>query len=433
MERLVSKRLGKYKLPTKKKVAAYCRVSIDKDAMLHSLANQTSYYQELILSNKDWLFAGIYADEGISGTKENRPEFNRMIEDCKAHKIDMIITKSISRFARNTTYLLETVRLLKSLNIDVYFEEQKMHSLSSDGELMLTLLASFAEEEAISMSNNVRWKVQKCFEQGKVFGIHDFYGYKAVDGNYVINEDEAKVIRDIFHWYVDEGIGIALITCRLREQNIPSPKGCKWNTSTIRGILKNITYTGNLMLGKCSLGMNESHSRRNNGKYPMYKVEFNHEAIIPLDIFEEAQRIAKERRELFIPKESNNYSPFAGKIKCASCGGNYVRKKNKYRTYWVCCSAVSVNGRECNQTLSLREDTLLELACKAVDLKSFDEAIFDKKVEKIIVHPSRDVDFVFKDGLTKTLHFEFRSRRLSWNDEMKEEARRRSLEKWKER
>ena len=433
MERLVSKRLGKYRLPTKKKVAAYCRVSIDKDAMLHSLANQTSYYQELILSNKDWLFAGIYADEGISGTKEDRPEFNKMIEDCKAHKIDMIIIKSISRFARNTTYLLETIRLLKSLNIDVYFEEQKMHSLSSDGELMLTLLASFAEEEAISMSNNVRWKVQKCFEQGKVFGIHDIYGYRVVDGNYVINEDEAKVIRNIFHWYVDEGMGTALITIRLREQNIPSPKGSRWNTSTVRAILKNITYTGNLMLGKCSLDMNESHSRRNDGKYPMYKVEFNHEAIIPLDIFEEAQRIAKERRELFVPKEPNNYSPFTGKIKCASCGGNYVRKKNKYRTYWVCCSAVSVNGKECNQTLSLREDTLFELACKALDLKSFDEAVFDKKVEKIIVHPTKDVDFVFKDGLKKTLHFEFRSRKFSWNDEMKEEARRRSLEKWKER
>lgn len=132
-------------------------------------------------------------------------------------------------------------------------------------------------------------------------------------------------------------------------------------------------------------------------------------------------------------KELNNCSPFTGKIKCATCGGNYVRKKNKYRTYRVCCSAVSVNGRGCNQTLSLREDTLLELACKALDLKSFDEAIFEKKVEKIIVHPTRDVDFVFKDSSKKTLHFEFRSRRLSWNDEMKEEARRRSLEKRKKR
>ena len=326
MAKIIEKRNFRPSLPNKKKVAAYCRVSIEKDAMLHSLANQVSYYQEYISSNPDWMFVGIYADEGISGTKGNRPEFIRLIEDCKGHKIDLIMTKSISRFARNTTLLLETTRLLKSLNIDVYFEEQNMHSLSSDGELMLTLLASFAEEEAKSMSNNIRWKVQKTFEEGKVFGIHDFYGYKVVDGNYVINEKEAKVIRDIFRWYVDEGIGTALITCRLREQNIPSPKGSKWNTSTVRAILKNITYTGNLMLGKCSLDMNESHSRRNNGKYPMYKVEENHEQIITLDIFEKAQSIAKERRELFIPKEPNNYSPFTGKIKCATCGGNYVRK-----------------------------------------------------------------------------------------------------------
>ena len=430
MAKIIEKRNFRPSLPNKKKVAAYCRVSIEKDAMLHSLANQVSYYQEYISANPDWVFVGIYADEGISGTKGNRPEFIRLIEDCKAHKIDLIITKSISRFARNTTLLLETTRLLKSLNVDVYFEEQNMHSLSSDGELMLTLLASFAEEEAKSMSNNIRWKVQKTFEEGKVFGIHDFYGYKVVDGNYVIQKKEAKVIRDIFHWYVDEGIGTALITRRLREQNIPSPKGSKWNTSTVRAILKNITYTGNLMLGKCSLDMNENHSRRNKGKYPIYKAEENHELIITLDMFEKAQRIAKERSDVFIPKEINNYSPFAGKIKCATCGGNYVRKKNKYRTYWVCCSAVSVNGRGCNQTLSLREDTLFELACKALYLKSFDEAVFDKKVEKIIVHPSKDVDFVFKDGLVKTLHFEFKSRSLSWTDEMKEKARLEGKKRW---
>lgn len=430
MAKIIEKRNFRSKLPNKKKVAAYCRVSVEKDAMLHSLANQVSYYQEYISANPNWMFVGIYADEGISGTKGNRPEFNRLIEDCKAHKIDLIITKSISRFARNTTLLLETTRLLKSLNVDVYFEEQNMHSLSSDGELMLTLLASFAEEEAKSMSNNVRWKVQKTFEEGKVFGIHDFYGYKVVDGNYVINEKEAKVVRDIFRWYVDEGLGIAVITNKLREENVPAPKSAKWHTSAVRWILKNITYTGNLMLGRCSLDMNENHSRRNNGKYPMYKVEDNHEPIISLDTFEKAQRIANDRRDVFIPKEINNCSPFTKKIKCATCGGNYVRKKNKYRTYWVCCSAVNINTRECNQTLSLREDTLFELASKALDLNCFDESIFNMKIERIIVHPSKDVDFVFKDGLVKTLHFEFKSRSLSWTDEMKEKARLEGKKRW---
>ena len=152
MKRNITKINAKSTLPNKKKVAAYCRVSVTKDATLHSLAAQVSYYQDYISSNPKWLFVGIYADEGISGTKVNRPEFNKMIEDCKLGKIDMIITKSISRFARNTMYLLETTRLLKSLNIDVYFEEQNMHSLSNDGELMLSLLASFAEEEVKSMS-----------------------------------------------------------------------------------------------------------------------------------------------------------------------------------------------------------------------------------------------------------------------------------------
>lgn len=144
----IEKRLGLLPLVHKKKVAAYCRVSVEKDAMTHSLSAQISYYQDYIGRNNEWLYVGTYADEGISGTKENRPKFKRMIENCRAHKIDMIITKSISRFARNTTYLLETTRLLKELKIDVYFEEQKIHTLSCKGKLMLTLLAGFAEEEA---------------------------------------------------------------------------------------------------------------------------------------------------------------------------------------------------------------------------------------------------------------------------------------------
>ena len=429
MEKIIEKRNFRSKLPNKKRVAAYCRVSVEKDAMLHSLANQVSYYQEYISSNPDWMFVGIYADEGISGTKGNRPEFNRLIEDCKARKIDLIITKSISRFARNTTLLLETTRLLKSLNIDVYFEEQNMHSLSSDGELMLTLLASFAEEEAKSMSNNVRWKVNKFFEEGKVWGIHDFYGYKVVNDNYEIKEDEALVIRLIFKLFTENGYGYQKIANYLNSINIPSPENTNWTFSTVRAIIQNITYTGELLLGKKSGPMNGPHDKLNDGSYPMYHVSESHPEIVSKEIYEKAKEKKENSKSKYV-HEKSFVSPFEKKIKCACCNRNYVRKKNKYRTFWICSSMSNKEPTSCSQTLSLREDTLIELTNIALGIDEFDETLFNKQIEKIIVHQSKDLDFVFKNGEVKTFHFEFKSRKESWTDEMKEQARKDGYKRW---
>lgn len=430
MAKIIEKRNFRYSLPNKKKVAAYCRVSVEKDAMLHSLANQVSYYQDYISSNPDWIFVGIYADEGISGTKGDRPEFNRLIEDCKNHKIDLIITKSISRFARNTTLLLETTRLLKSLNIDVYFEEQNMHSLSSDGELMLTLLASFAEEEAKSMSNNVRWKVNKFFEEGKVWGMHDFYGYKVVDGNYEIKEDEALVIRLIFKLFTENGYGYQKIASYLNNINIPSPENAKWTFSTIRAIIQNITYTGELLLGKKSGPMNGPHDKPNDGSFPMYHVSESHPKIISKVIYEKANEKKASSKVKYV-HEKSFVSPFDKMIKCASCNRNYVRKKNKYRAFWVCSSMSNKGATSCTQTLSLREDTLIELTNNALGIDEFDEALFNKEIDRIIVHQSKDLDFVFKNGEVKTFHFEFKSRKESWTNEMKEQARKGSFKRWR--
>lgn len=429
MERRITKINAKSTLPNKKKVAAYCRVSVTKDATLHSLAAQVSYYQDYISSNPKWLFVGIYADEGISGTKVNRPEFNRMIEDCKLGKIDMIITKSISRFARNTMYLLEITRLLKSLNIDVYFEEQNMHSLSNDGELMLSLLASFAEEEVKSMSNNVRWKVNKFFEEGKVWGMHDFFGYKVLDGNYIINEDDAKIIRLIFEFYTEKNMGYQKIANYLNKEKIPSPTGLKWCFSTVRSIAENITYTGELMLGRYSAEINcSNHSKTNKGQFPMYYVTESHPAIISKETFQKAQEIKAKNNEKYVAIK-RFISPFEGIIKCSFCGRNYVRKSNKYRVFWVCSGMSNQSGSGCKQSLSLRDDTLIELTNKALEVSNFDEALLKKTIDKIMVHDSKDVDFVFKNGTIKTLHFEFKSRKYSWTPEMKEQARRKELER----
>ena len=178
-------------LPVLKRVAAYARVSTAKDAMLHSLSAQVSYYSSLIQQNPEWLFSGVYCDEGLTGTKDARPGFQQMLDDCRAGKIDMVITKSISRFARNTLILLDTVRELKSLNVDVYFEEQNIHSISGDGELMLTILASYAQEESRSVSENCKWRIRERYKQGEIVSLRYLYGYR-------INKDGTPTERYMF-------------------------------------------------------------------------------------------------------------------------------------------------------------------------------------------------------------------------------------------
>ncbi len=181
----------------RKRVAAYARVSSGKDAMLHSLSTQISYYNDYIGSRGDWQLVGIYADEALTGTKAERPEFQRMLIDCRAGKIDMVITKSLTRFARNTVTLLETARELRTLNVDIYFEKENIHTLGSDGELMLTLLASFAQEESRSASENQKWRIRKMFEEGRP-NTGRMLGYRLKDGVLCVVPEEAVVVKMIF-------------------------------------------------------------------------------------------------------------------------------------------------------------------------------------------------------------------------------------------
>ena len=217
MERIVTQtRFMKTDIARPKRVAAYARVSSGKDAMLHSLAAQVNYYSKLIQSHSGWEYVGVYADEALTGTKESRENFQRLLADCRSGKIDMVITKSISRFARNTVTLLETVRELKSLDVDVYFEEQNIHSVNSDGELMLTILASYAQEESLSASENQKWRVRQQFQNGKPWRGF-MMGYRYDGEKYVIVPEEAEVVRSIFHDYLD-GKGVAAIMKRLNEE-----------------------------------------------------------------------------------------------------------------------------------------------------------------------------------------------------------------------
>jgi site-specific DNA recombinase len=237
------------KIPSLRKVAAYARVSSGKEEMLHSLAAQVSHYSDYIQNHPGWIYAGVYADEALTGTKDNRPEFRRLIEDCHGGKIDLVLTKSISRFARNTVDLLETVRELKLLGVDVYFEEQNIYSMSDDGELMLTILASYAQEESRSVSENCKWRIRKQFENGELANLRFMFGYKIVKGKVEIEPEEAAIVRMIFEDYIN-GMGGGKIAKKLKEMNVPTVRSGYWNSERVIAILKNEKYVGNALLQK---------------------------------------------------------------------------------------------------------------------------------------------------------------------------------------
>ena len=235
--------------PKRKRVAAYARVSMESDRLAHSLSAQISYYSGLIQKNPEWEFAGVYADRFVSGTSaERRAEFQRMLADCEAGRIDIILTKSISRFARNTVDLLKTVRRLKELGIEVQFEKESIRSLSGDGELMLTLLASFAQDESRSISENVKWGTRKRFEQGMPNGKFRVYGYRWEGDELVPVPEEAAIVKRIFQNFLD-GKSRLDTEKEFAAEGIKTRNGCPWRTRTLEWrCTTSITYTGNLLL-----------------------------------------------------------------------------------------------------------------------------------------------------------------------------------------
>ena len=262
------------------RVAAYARVSTGKDAMLHSLSAQVSYYSNMIQKHPGWLYCGVYADEGITGTKEDRENFCRMMADCRAGKLDLIITKGISRLSRNTVTLLETVRELKELGVDVFFEEQNIHTLSAAGELMLTILASFAQEESRSASDNQKWRVQKAFENGELMNWRFMLGYRIKDGEVSVYEPEAAAVREVFRRFI-HGATMGSLAKYLNESLGRGVLGGTWKTQHVHVLLTNEKFTGNALLQKTFRNNHiEKAKRPNNGELPRYYAEGTHPAII---------------------------------------------------------------------------------------------------------------------------------------------------------
>lgn len=410
----------------KKRVAAYARVSSGKDAMLHSLKAQIDYYHDYINRNPEWAFAGIYADEAKTGTKDSREQFQLLLDDCRAGKIDMVVTKAISRFARNTVTLLETVRELQRLGIDVYFEEQNISTLSADGELMLTLLASFAQEESLSASENQKWRIRKGFEQGKA-STCQMLGYRLVDGEITIVPEEAETVRRIFELY-HQGYGMQKIANIINEEGHRTVKGCEWRCSKVRSVLQNEKYTGDLLLQKCFVRDHVSKACvPNRGELPQYYVEEDHEAIIDKDVFGSVQTLMAQRRVEYARPQGHE-SAFSRKIRCAICGKNYRRKVTAYNVVW-CCSTFNTKGKKYCASKVIPEATLQVASAEVMGLSHFDESVFESQIDHIEACPGNLLRFVFVFGAVKEYQWKDRSRRDSWTEEMRESARKKALER----
>lgn len=409
-------------MPRLERVAAYCRVSSGKDAMLHSLSTQVSRYSEFIQRHPGWAYAGVYADEALTGTKDDRPEFQRLLADCRAGRIDRVLTKSISRFARNTVTLLETVRELKELGVAVYFEEQNIDSLSGDGELMLTILASFAQEESKSVSDNCKWRIRKDFSEGKPMNLPLLYGYRREKGRIVIDEREAEIVRFIFRSCLN-GMGKGRITEELREQGVPCRLGGEWQTETVGGILKNEKYTGDALLQKTYI---ENHLTKrkcfNRGELPQYYAESTHPAIIDHEMYEKVQVLIAERREKTnVQKDVTARYPFSGLIVCGCCGAHYHRRTNPTRITWQCVTYLRRGKKHC-AAKQIPEETLRSLTREALGVPEITEENIRALAEIQIPCPNH-ILFVFKDGHETERVWQDRSRAESWTDEMKEKAR----------
>ncbi len=414
------------KLEQKKRVAAYARVSSGKDAMLHSLSAQVSYYSDLIQGRQDWLYCGVYADEAKTGTKDSREEFQRLISDCRSGRVDMVITKSISRFARNTVTLLEAVRELKSLGVDVYFEEQNIHTMSGDGELMMTILASYAQEESRSASENQKWRVKRNFEDGKPWS-GSVLGYRYVNGVYIIKPDEAAIVREIFADYLS-GLGIEAIMKKLNAEGKTTRNGNAWTRTCVHRVLCNYSYTGNLLL---QTTFRENHITKktmpNRGELPMYHAEATHEAIVSMEDYqavqeEMARRATKHNRSTHGPAKY----PFTSLIVCGACGKSYRRKVTRTGPVWI-CSTYNIYGKAACPSKQIPEETLEKAAAEALGLDAFDGKALHDKITVIQAMRDNTLVFSFKDGTQTVKRWTDRSRAESWTPEMREAARQKAL------
>ena len=355
------------------RVAAYCRVSTDTEDQLNSYKSQVKYYTELIKSKPEWSLAGIYADEAITGTQvKKREDFQRLINDCMNGDVDMVITKSISRFARNTLDTLKYVRMLKDKGVAVFFEEENINTLTMDGELLLVILSSVAQQEVENISANVKKGLKMKMQRGELVGFQGClgYDYNPADKTITINEEEAAVVRYIFQRYT-EGAGGSVIAKELENLGYKTKRGSpKWADSTVIGIIKNEKYKGDILLGK-TFTVDPISKRRlyNFGEEDQFYIREHHEPIISEEVFEAAQEILRRRakpRSLNVDGKREKFSrkyAFSCMIECGFCGGTLTRRSwhssSQYnKAIWQCVVSTKKGKKFCPESKGVDERTI---------------------------------------------------------------------------
>lgn len=371
----------------KLRVAAYCRVSTEQEEQLGSFANQVEYYTRLIEGAEDWAFAGIYADEGISGTgTRKRKGFQRLVEACDAGKVDFVITKSISRFARNTADCLVYARQLKDRGIPILFQKEGINTMEASGELLFTILSCFAQEESRSISENTKWGIRSKFQQGiphvnttRLFGFD-----KDEEGQLRVNPEQGVVVRRIFREYL-RGFGEGEIARRLREDGIPGITGTsRWSSTTVRRMLQNEKYQGDLLLQKYyTVSFLTGESVRNEGALDQYFVMDAHEGIVSREEWEAVQQERERRlayREEFQLKKLENADPFFNRIRCEACGGMVVRGYGKAgrEAFWRCAAACRKHRGTSTRT-TFPEQEVRRVMCEAWAQLVENRAVYEMK------------------------------------------------------
>ena len=381
------------------RVAAYCRVSTDDEEQLTSYEAQKNYYTDKIMTNKEWTMAGIFADEGITGTSaRKRPEFLRMIRQCKQGKIDIVLTKSISRFARNTVDCLNYVRALKELGIAVIFEKENMNTLEIDSEILITMLGAFAQSESESISANVRWGIRQAMKEGKAaINYRYFYGYrKGEDGRPETIPEQAEVVRKIYDLFLS-GTPIRGILEYLNANNIPNISGkSQWAKNAVNSILTNEKYCGDVLLQKTYIDdcINKK-VKKNTGQLPMYLVQNHHEGIISHETFDAAQAELARRSAGRSPSKKNaptgrsRYSSkyaLSDRLYCGECGTRYQRctwrnRDGSKRIVWRCVSRVDYGNKYCHDSPTLDEEPLHRAILAAINssVKDKDNIVYNLK------------------------------------------------------
>ncbi|PKL11730.1 MAG: recombinase family protein [Spirochaetae bacterium HGW-Spirochaetae-4] len=413
-------------LPTKRRVAAYARVSVDSDKLMHSLAAQISHYSTIIQANPSWEYAGVYADAGISGTgMEHRSEFRRLIADCEKGKIDIVLTKSISRFARNTVDLLKTVRHLRERNISVRFERENLDSLSPDGELMLSILASYAQEESYSISENVKWGIRKRFSQGR-FLAYTIYGYRWAEDHFEIIEEEAEAIRFMYRAFAD-GMMLTEISDALAKQGVFNRKGLPFGKTSIMRFLDQEKYRGFSILQRTFVDDHITHRKQmNRGQLPRFEVQGTHPVIIDEQLHQKVEA-ERERRRQAGAVRWRRATCFTGKIICAYCGCTFTftpysrtGELTAFQQGHYQCSHKRKQGAKACPSKSLPVYTLRQICCSVIGPLAgassdgpFEEAWIDNHVDHIVAFADT-LEFHLKTSEVLTTPWKNTAKRDAW-------------------